>query len=220
MDLPHERIPGTVWRPIRKLLFRFPAARLWVIRRSDARALKKLRDKYLPLVQKARAAKNAGDVKRLESEWSTEQLLVLEPTSVLESDLIVAKARRYGITVAPIPSDDEETEDWKQTFTTYEWILADTTAQRLRKEIREEKRSDYDEYRKWITTLLALAGFVLALVSLLMKQKQPDPCPRNYYRDDAGACVFALPPTPQPQGQQPKQPQVPAATKPNRKQTP
>lgn len=209
-----------MWRPIRKVLFRFPTARLWVIRRSDARALKKLRDKYLPSVQKARAAKNSNEVKHLESEWSTEQLLVLEPTSVLESDLLVAKARKYGITVPPILSDDEETEDWKQTFTTYEWILAETTAQRLRKEIREEKRSDYDEYRKWITTLLALVGFVLALVSLLMKQRQPDPCPRNYYRDDAGACVFALSPTPQPQGRHPKQPQVPAATKPNQKQTP
>ncbi len=209
-----------MWQPVRKLLFRFPTARLWVVRRADARALKKLRDEYLPLVQKARATKDSNELDRLESEWSNGELFILEPTSVLESGSIVAKARKYGISVPPIPSDNDETEDWKQTFMTYEWILTDTTARRLRREIREERRSSYDEYRKWITTLLALAGFVLALVSLLMKQKQPDPCPRNYYRDDAGACVFALSPARQPQGQQPRQPQLPAAPKSNPKPTP
>jgi len=55
-----------------------------------------------------------------------------------------------------------------------------------------------------------------------VKTRQPDPCPRNYYRNDAGACLFALAPNakeraiPKPvdtepnskQGKKPLRPQV------------
>jgi len=74
------------------------------------------------------------------------------------------------------------------------WILRREAQARLRGEIRDQKRASYDEFRKWVTFTFGLLAFILALVSLLIKTKQPDPCPRNYYRNDAGACVFALAP--------------------------
>jgi hypothetical protein len=74
------------------------------------------------------------------------------------------------------------------------WILRKDAEDRLRREIRDQRRASYDEFRKWVTFTFGLLAFILALVSLLIKTKQPDPCPRNYYRNDAGACVFALAP--------------------------
>ncbi len=62
----------------------------------------------------------------------------------------------------------------------------------LKREIRDEKRQNEDEYRKRATLVLSFAAFFLALVSLIMKGKQPDPCPKNYYRNDQAECVFAL----------------------------
>jgi hypothetical protein len=74
------------------------------------------------------------------------------------------------------------------------WILRKDAEARLRREIRDQKRASYDEFRKWVTFIFGLLAFILALVSLLIKTKQPDPCPHNYYRNDAGACIFALAP--------------------------
>ena len=54
------------------------------------------------------------------------------------------------------------------------------------------RRASYDEFRKWATLTFAVVGSVLAFISVLSKQKQPDPCPRDYYRSDSGECVFAL----------------------------
>jgi hypothetical protein len=39
----------------------------------------------------------------------------------------------------------------------------------------------------------AIAGCTLAFYSVRTKQKQPDPCQRNYYRSDAGECIFGPP---------------------------
>jgi hypothetical protein len=83
--------------------------------------------------------------------------------------------------------------DWYQS-NTGNWILRTDAEARLRREIRDQKRASYDEFRKWTTLFLATLGFVLGFTSFFIKQKQPDPCPRNYYRNDAGACIFALAP--------------------------
>jgi hypothetical protein len=42
-------------------------------------------------------------------------------------------------------------------------------------------------------TYFAIVGAALALMSIRTKQKQLDPCSRNYYRSDSGECVFASP---------------------------
>jgi hypothetical protein len=74
------------------------------------------------------------------------------------------------------------------------WILKSDTERRLRKEVRAEQWAHNDEWRKWATLVFAILGFTLGFWSLIVKSKQTDPCPRNYYRTDSGACVFALSP--------------------------
>ena len=125
------------------------------------------------------------------SEWSYQIGYVLDPVYARKAERITAKARKYGITVLPQPTSyDEKSEDWN--FSSGFWLLKGETERRLRREIRNEQRANYDEFRKWATVVFAVLGFALGMAALWVKQKQPDPCPRNYYRNDSGECVFVL----------------------------
>src|SRR5689334_21659283 len=88
------------------------------------------------------------------------------------------------------PPINEETEDWRLSRAYGFWLPSAQLEQKLRHEIKIEQRASYDEFRKWATLSFAVAGFLLAFYSV-RAAKQPDPCPRNYYRSDSGECVFA-----------------------------
>lgn len=186
-----------------KLLRKIPVLGGWLGTRAVARELKKLENRYSPLIKEAREDRNRAKVDSLESDLMLEQDLILGPVYAGATQKLVTDARRFGIIVPPI---SEESNDWVEYGPEGYWILNTDTQIRLRKEVREEQWAHYDEWRKWVTLGLAIFGFTLGLWSLIVKSKQPDPCPRNYYRNDAGACVFALSPQGQP-SQSPTNPQ-------------
>jgi hypothetical protein len=140
------------------------------------------------------------DAQNIYAEWSHYQNQIDEPTYVMASNRLVGKARRLHVLVPDTPSKhDEGNDDWWFCGLTGDWALRHPTYQRLQREVLEAQRAANDEWRKWATLFLALAGFALGWASFRAKTRQPDPCPRNYYRNDAGACVFALtPPSPSP----------------------
>lgn len=190
-----------------KLLSKIPVLRGWLDRRAVTRELEELETLYAPLIEKARKARDEAEEGTLESEWHMERQLVLGPVYADAAEKLVAKARRFGIAT---PSGYHEGKDWERYGPEGWWILNSDTERRLRKEVREEQWAHYDEWRKWATLVLAILGFTLGFWSLIVKSKQPDPCPRNYYRNDAGACVFALSPQAQP-SQGPANPPTPTA---------
>lgn len=149
--------------------------------------------KLAKLAGAAQKAKDHVKVANLETEWSYERDSIIDPTNAAASERLIARAKRYGIKVPPYPhSHSDDSDEWERSRTTSDWILSNEAERNLRLAIREEQRGRYDEFRKWGTFTLALAGFLLGFLALYVKQKQPDPCARNYYRNDAGACVFAL----------------------------
>jgi len=91
-----------------------------------------------------------------------------------------------------MPGGYQSDDNWYLSSATADWFLSNTAEEHLKREIRAEKRQSDDELRKWATLGISIAAFILALVSLTAKQKQPDPCSKNYYRSDSGECVFAL----------------------------
>jgi hypothetical protein len=193
-----------------KLLSKVPVLRGWLGRRAVARKLKKLENRYSQLIEEARKDGNRAKVHSLESDLMTERDLILGPVYAGATQKLVTKARRFGIIVPPI---SEESDDWVEFGPEGYWILNTDAQIRLRKEVREEQWAHNDERRKWATLMLAILGFTLGFWSLIVKSKQPDPCPRNYYRNDAGACVFALSPQGQPSqslSNPPKPSQTPA----------
>jgi hypothetical protein len=97
----------------------------------------------------------------------------------------------YGI---PVPPQKQDSEHYRRSGVTGEFILRQPAQRRLRRDILNEQRARNDEFRKWTTVIFAVLAFVLGLASLVVKTKQPDPRPRNYYRNDAGVCIFALAP--------------------------
>jgi hypothetical protein len=158
-----------------------------------SREIRRLREFYAPKVAEAEKAKDWNERGSVLSEWQFESEQVSHPVYARKAERITATARKYGITVPRKPTGyDEESDDWELSNTTGDWLLSDKLEERLRRDIRTERRSSYDEFRKWATVVFALLGFALGFYSLRLKQKQPDPCPRNYYRSDTGECIFAL----------------------------
>ena len=157
------------------------------------RQVRSYRKFYAPKIAEAEKAKNWVERDSLLGEWQLESDLILDPVYARKADRLTAKARNYGITVPRKPLRyDEESDDWELSNVTGDWLLTRGLEERLRRDIKVERRASYDEFRKWTTLIFALLGFALGFYSLRIRQKQPDPCPRNYYRSDSGDCVFVL----------------------------
>src|SRR5215467_1695773 len=161
----------TAWK--NRILARFPWFQLWLIRRSDVRQLRRLEKKFGPITQD-----NYGD-------YSLERDLILHPTYGLIAETLEAKARKLGIRVPdkPTPTQEEDDENWEWSNYYGNWMLTSEGERRLRNEIREEQRPRADEWRKWGTLFFVLVGTIFAFLSYRTRQKQPDPCSVNYYRN-------------------------------------
>lgn len=165
----------------------------WLDDREATQKAKKNSQLYSPLIAEAEKKKDFEERDRLISEGSFERDAALDPVYQRKGERLAAKARRFGIVVPPQPTRyDEESDDWELSRVYGFWLPTTELERRLRREIRDEERASYDEFRKWSTLIFALSGFALGLASLLAKQKQSDPCPRNYYRTDSGECTFAI----------------------------
>jgi hypothetical protein len=183
-----------------KQVRRITAVADWLNERAATRAARRLRERFAPLVADAEKKKDWAERDSLLGEWSLESDFVFHPVYERRAERLTAKARKYGITVPRQPTRySEESDDWELSNAYGFWLPSEQLERRLRREVRDEQRASYDEFRKWATLTFAIVGSMLALVSIRTKQKQPDPCSRNYYRSDSGACVFALQKTsPQP----------------------
>jgi len=166
----------------------------WLDDRRATRQDRQLREEYAPQVAEAEKSKDWNSQQELLSSWNFASNTVLDPVYARKAVRLIAKARKYGITVPSKPVNYDGTDDdWYLSQATGDWLLTRRAEERLRREIRAESRASYDEFRKWATLFFALLGSTLAFVSVLSNQRQPDPCPRNYYRADSGECVFASP---------------------------
>jgi hypothetical protein len=155
--------------------------------------LRKLRKKYAPQVAHAAKNKDWNNREELLHHWSTEEDSLLHPIRARNAERLAATARYYLISVPSIPNSyTEQSDDWWPSGQTGEWLMTKALEDRLLKTVRDQRRAAYDEFRKWATFGFAIVGFFLAFYSLSIQKKQPDPCPRNYFRNDSGACVFAL----------------------------
>lgn len=208
----------SVWT--NRTLALIPWLRLWLIHLSDERQLRILKEKFDPQIEAAKQAKDAKQENKLISEYLDLRDRILHPTYGLIAENLEKKARKLGIRVpekphGEVPGDVEEDANWEMSYSTWDWMLTPGGERKLRNEIRAEQRAGNEEKRKWATLIFAVLGTAFAFWSLIKKEKQPDPCPRNYYRNDAGACVFALPAVvpstlPQPAPQRPKSQTPPA----------
>jgi hypothetical protein len=172
---------------------RLPALSNWIAEKQTNRDVRRLRKTFAPKVADAEQRKEWHERDELLNQWQFEESLLVDPIYARASERLTSKARRYGISAPPRPTSyDTATDDWWLSNATGEWILTTELESKLRREIRDERRARYDELRKWGTLIFAVVGTLLATVSLQSKQKQPDPCSRNYYRNDSGECIFAL----------------------------
>jgi hypothetical protein len=160
----------------------------WVDLRDAKREHQKLNERYRKGLE---AAATPSDRDAIQGQYRAEYDLIWDPIYIRETDELIARARKYGVQVPPLPTDYAADNNWYLSHATGVWIFTSEEEERLRREIRDEKRQSDDEFRKWATLGISIAAFILALVSLTAKQKQPDPCPKNYYRSDSNECVFA-----------------------------
>lgn len=174
-------------------LRRNPSIAGWLDELKASRDARELRKKYEPLIAKATAEKDWNERDRLNFEWSIGHDEVYDPIYARRGDKLIEKAKKYGIAVPRRPySHTEDSDYWVMSRMYGYWLPNNKLFELVRPQFRDERRARYEEFRKWATLGFAVLGFLLGFESLRIRQKQPDPCQRNYYRDDSGACVFAL----------------------------
>jgi hypothetical protein len=184
----------------------------WIADRLDLRHAKSESKKLnarLKVGLDAAKARNAtkNELDDIQGQASVEYEFIWHPIYARDSERLVARARKYWVRVPPLPrSYTEDDDNWYLSHATGDWYLSNEAEEQLKRDIRDAKRVSYDELRKWATLFFAIAGSVLAFVSVASKQKQPDPCPKNYYRSDSGECAFALQKTTTTQQAQPSAP--------------
>ena len=175
----------------------------WLDFRWARQESRKLNEEYKTKVDEAKKRGDHEKYDELQFHWSGESDQVWHPVFARQSEKLTAKARKFGVKVPSLPQTYNCTEDWTLSQFTGEWFLSNETEQRLKLAIRTEKRQRDDELRKWATAIFAGLAFVLGVLALVVKAKQPDPCPKNYYRSDSGECLFALQKPSTPQQRQP-----------------
>jgi len=80
--------------------------------------------------------------------------LALHPVYERQAERLTAKARKYGITVPQQPTRyDEDSDDWYLSHVFGFWLPSRELEQRLRREIRDERRASYEEFLKRATLL-------------------------------------------------------------------
>ena len=80
--------------------------------------------------------------------------MALHPVYERQAERLTAKARKYGITVPQQPTRyDEDSDDWYLSHVFGFWLPSRELEQRLRREIRDERRASYEEFLKRATLL-------------------------------------------------------------------
>ncbi len=187
----------------------------WLDFRWARQESRKLDEEYKTKLDEAKKSGDREKYDELQFHWSGESDQVWHPVFARQSEQLTAQARKYGVKVPFLPQTYNCTEDWTLSQLTGEWFLSNETKQQLTLAIRTEKRQRDDEFRKWATTIFAGLAFVLGVLALVVKAKQPDPCPKNYYRSDSGECLFALQKPSTPQQRQPNLLNAPPPNKPS-----
>jgi hypothetical protein len=191
MDIPDLSVDAGLYtqdvlKRLSTLVRRLQFVADWLDLRQAKRESQKLNERCKKGLE---AAATPHDRDAIQGQYHAESDLIWHPIYARQTNKLIARARKYGVQVPTLPSDYAGDDNW-YLGTTGDWILTSEAEERLRREITPEKRQSDDEFRKWGTLGISIAAFILALLSL--KAKQPDPCPRNYYRSDSGECVFAL----------------------------
>lgn len=180
---------------IRKQLQKSRFFRGWFIRLDFRRNMKKLDAEYDPLIAKAKEAKDFDEVVGLQHSYSENGEDISEPLYDWESAELRRRAHKH---LVHIPDYTEEPAFWQETKYSNppdhpDWEMSYKGTERLKRDVRDAERTANDESRKWATLFFAVVATGLSVWSLLIKTKQ-DSCQKNYYRNDAGKCVFALKP--------------------------
>jgi|SRR5579872_1576225 len=184
-----------MWKKLRQQLEKNWRLKGWLIRRDFRRNLKELDRQFDPLIANARVEKNKEILEELDGAYQSQYGDVVADLEDWQSSDLLRRARKHFVHV---PDRAEEPDFWEQGQYSYpNWELSYKGTERLKRDVRDAQRARNDEWRKWVTLAFAVVATALSVWSLVLKTKQPDPCQRNYYRNDAGECVFALP-TPKP----------------------
>jgi hypothetical protein len=191
---------------IRKHLEKYRFFKGWFIRQDFRRHMKELDAEYNPLIAKAKEDKDFDEVVGLQHSYSENWEDISEDLYDWEEAELRRRAHKH---LVHIPDYTEEPAFWQETKYSNppdhpDWEMSYKGKERLKRDVRDAERDANDEYRKWLTLGFALLGAVLAIWSLHIKSIQPDPCQKNYYRNDAGECVFALKPEPGPKPEPPR----------------
>ena len=142
---------------------------LWRAERRDARARKKLLEKFQPLLDAAAKQGQKGHYAVL-ADYSNKSNMINEAEH-LESALLVQKARRLGVALPPFPKGIEDNDDWIQNLVKCSLSLRRASKLNLMKEVRKEEMERLQHQMRWVSQvvipIIGLIGALMGLISLI-----------------------------------------------------
>jgi hypothetical protein len=144
------------------------------------------------LTEAKRRGASRADYDAIEGQYSNELQIIWDPIYARQSSKLIARARKYGVSVPRLPTSYSVDDANWQLGVTGDWILSEDAVDKIKRDIEIERRQREADLRNRITLFLSIIAIGISVASLLVRQKQPGPCPHNYYRNDSGECVFAL----------------------------
>ncbi len=136
--------------------------------RMDLRSIDRV---YHPAID---AARGEGRERKL-SGYFAERDLVAEELEELRTQQLLRKAHRFDVLIPDMPyqSDREEDDNWVRGSATGRWLLKGAGRRLIQKQIRDERKSRFEERTRWlallISLLVGLIGALTGLVSVLRK---------------------------------------------------
>src|ERR1700730_5300569 len=142
---------------------------LWRAERRDARARKKLLEKFQPLLDAAAKQGQKGHYAVL-ADYSNKSNMINEAEH-LESALLVQKARRLVVALPPFPKGIEDNDDWIQNLVKCSLSLRRASKLNLMKEVRKEEMERLQNQMRWVSQvvmpIISLIGSLMRLISLI-----------------------------------------------------
>jgi len=145
---------------------------LWRAEWRAARAHKRIRDKYDPLIEAAQKEKNERDYHSAVSEMMFELDLNDEP-ELIRTERLLRRARRLGIPVPPKPAFDSPERDndqnWVFNQSNGNWFLSDAKELELRQQVRKEEADSFDHRWRYVTRVIVpISGLIIGILGMIM----------------------------------------------------
>lgn len=115
------------------------------------------------VVTARKSGTNEVEINRIRNEEFWEARAYSFRVEVLETEILIDQARRYGV---PIPPRSDDSDSFYFSNEGGGWVLSEEKAFELRKCVREEQKHAREVWQSWMGLSIGLLGAAIGVISV------------------------------------------------------